>query len=359
MDAGFIGIADTCQLLDVSRPTLDSYRKKYGIAEYRKKGRVFFKTTEVLDKLYLPQELVVADLDFTANDDFCVEDAEVAPGVFDIRRILTIDAYGAICLLCCLMGRVHSGDHVFLMIGRNTASLALRGMRFFAEANRFHSGQVHFDDSLLEDVSPRQTGIIQPLHLIGYKGGEKSILSEIYEDLRKQGFSEELCSALGWALGELADNTLTHAGGVPCYFLISSMVGRGPNKFLMLTLGDVGEGIPATVKTNTRYARLGDHQAFVSAFKSEVSSWGDEHKRGKGLNDLLGIAKGNQSWVRAESNGEGILFDFQGEASTITHRAAGTAQTGTRFSMVLTDSVFEYVPKATINAIVDDYLEGV
>jgi hypothetical protein len=357
MNAEYISIADACTLLDVSRPTFDSYRKKHGIKDYRKKGRVFFRTVDILERLYLPQELTAPKLSFTVVDDFNVEAAEVAPGVFDIRRIGTIDPYGAICLLCCLMGQIRRGGDVFLLVGRNTASFNLQSMNFFHELKRSHAEHVHYDAALLEDVSPDQAGIIIPLHFIGYKGGEKRILDEIYAGLRRQGFSEDLCAALGWTLGELADNTATHAGGVPCYFMLSSMIGRGPSKFLTLTIGDVGEGIPSTLKTNARYHDMSDYVALINAFKSDVSSWSDEHKRGKGLNDLLGVAKGNGAWVRAESNRQGVLFDFQGKTDRIDHDTAGTLEQGTRFCMVLIDDAFEYVSKATIDSILDDYLE--
>jgi len=203
-------------------------------------------------------------------------------------------------------------------------------------------------------VSLTNPEIITPLHLIGYRGGEKSLLDEIYARLKNQGFSEDLCASLGWTLGELADNATTHAGG-PCYFILSSLV--GPCKFLTLTIGDTGVGIPVTLKSNELYGELTDFEAFISAFKSDVSSWAEYHKRGKGLNDLLAIAKGNGAWIRAETNGMGVFFDFRAGSGNITARKAGASNSGTRYSMVLIDSQFVHVTKKEMNAFLDAFLE--
>ena len=95
----------------------------------------------------------------------------------------------------------------------------------------------------------------------------------------------------------------------------------------------------------------------MSAFKSDVSSWDEHHKRGKGLNDLLAIAKGNGAWVRAETNGMGLFFDFREDAGSITVRGAGASNSGTRYSIVLIDTQFEYVTKKEINAFLNAFME--
>jgi len=103
---------------------------------------------------------------------------------------------------------------------------------------------------------------------------------------------------------------------------------------------------------------LTDFEAFISAFKSDVSSWDEHHKRGKGLNDLLAIAKGNGAGVRAETNGMGLFFDFREGSGSVTARAAGAKNSGTRYSMVLIDTQFEFVTKKEINAFLDAFLEA-
>ncbi len=354
MNGEYFTIDEACGLLAVSRPTLDAYRERHDIDSVKVKGRVLLKKVDVLKLLHLPLQPDQPKTDLTVLSDFAVEAVEVAPGVFDIRRIGVIDPFGAICLLCYLRNRIDQKQHVYILAGRDSASFSLHGMNFFTELTRVGSEYVHYDEHILEDVSLTHPEIITPLHLIGYRGGEKGLLDDIYARLRIQGFSEDLCASLGWTLGELADNATTHAGG-PCYFALSSMV--GPYKFLTLTIGDTGAGIPRTLKTNARYTDLSDFQAFVSAFKSDVTSWGAEHKRGKGLNDLLAIAKGNDSWVRAETNGMGLFFDFREGTGRIAARDAGAGNSGTRYSMVLIDTKFEYVTKKEINAFLDAFLE--
>jgi excisionase family DNA binding protein len=350
----YFTIDEVCELLGVSRPTLNAYRKKHDIGSVKVKGRVLLKKVDVLKLMHLPLRPEQTRIDLTVLSDFAVEAVEVAPGVFDLRRIGVIDPFGAICLLCYMRNRIDQKQHVYMLIGRDSASFSLHGMNFFGELTRVGSEYVHYDEHILEDVNPSNPEIITPLHLIGYRGGEKGLLDDIYARLRIQGFSEDLCASLGWTLGELADNATTHAGG-PCYFVLSSTV--GPYKFLTLTIGDTGAGIPVTLKTNSSYADLSDFEAFVSAFKSDVTSWDAVHKRGKGLNDLLAIAKGNSSWVRAETNGMGLFFDFREGSDRIAARDAGAGNSGTRYSMVLIDTQFEYVTKRELNALLDAFLE--
>lgn len=354
MNSEYFTIREACKLLEVSRPTLDSYRRKSGIESIKVKGRVLLKKVDVLQHLYLPLPREQEGLTLTVLSDFTVEDIEVAPGVFDIRRIGSVDPFGAICLLCCLRERIEHRSHVYLLIGRTSATFGLHGMNFFNELTRAASQFVHYDAALLDDLDVTSPEIITPLHLVGYRGGEKSVLDDVYIQLQRQGFSEELCASLGWTLGELADNATTHAGG-PCFFALSSMV--GPYKFLTLTIGDIGSGIPATLKSNPMYGALTDFEAFANAFKSDVSSWAKHHRRGKGLNDLLGVAKGNRAWVRAETDGMRLFFDFRKDKGTVARGPSGTATKGTRYSIVLIDSSFEYVTKKEVNEFVDSFME--
>lgn len=354
MNDQYFTIKELCELLQVSRPTLDSYRNKCGIKSVVLKGRVYFKKTDVFEKLSFAMMGKRPELDFTVVNDTAVEKLEVSPGVFDLRLIREIDAYGSICLMCCIKSRVSERRNVYLLTDKTSACFYLQGINFFQELKRANGEYLHYNSEIFSDVPSGNPEIILPLHLIGYKGGEKNILDDIYASLKKQGYSAEMCSSLGWTLGELADNATTHANG-PCYFMLSSLV--GPMKFLTLTIGDIGIGIPSTLKTNDHYKNLDDYSAFISAFKSDVSSWADNYDRGKGLNDLLAIAKGNGAWVRAETNGMGVFFDFSSKAVSINMKNAGTQVKGTRYSMVLIDSEFDYVTKKEMNSILNNYLE--
>ncbi len=352
----YFSIKSVCELLSISRPTLNSYRKKFGIESITIRGRVYFRKLDILERFCFPAVSVTPTHSFTVVSDFAVEELEVAPGVFDLRQIRTIDAFGAICLMCCLKSRTERQEHVYLLTAADSASVYLQSISFFQELKRVDAEYIHYDSTPLNNITLSNAHIILPLHLIGYKGGEKSILNDIYASLREQGFSEELCSSLGWTLGELADNATTHANG-SCYFMLSSMV--GPRKYLTLTIGDIGVGIPVTLKSNEHFKSMDDLSAFVTAFKSDVSSWEDHHKRGKGLNDLLAIAKGNGAWVRTESNDMGLFFDFQKSENQARTRPAGTKAAGTRYSIVLIDSEFDYVTKREINTFLDDFMEQI
>lgn len=353
LEDNFFTIQEACELLAVSRPTLNAYRKKYEIREVKHRGRVLLNKLDVLQKTYLSDEEVSSVLTFIVSTEFTVEDCEVAPDVFDIRTIKTIDSFGAICLLCCLKDRVKHNRRIYLLTGNNSASVYLQQIRFFTELRRVDSHKVQVDDSVLSELDVHPTDVILPFHLIGYKGKEKAILEELYTPLKHQGFSEELCSILGWVLGELADNATLHSAG-PCYFMLSSDMKK--LKCLTLTIGDVGVGIPANIRSKDKYKSLSDLQAFVTAFKSNVTSWDDVHNRGRGLNDILGVAMGNHSRVRAESNGLSLRFDFETDQAQVDIIHPGTQTTGSRYSVVLIDSEFSGITKKQVDVVIDNVL---
>jgi hypothetical protein len=354
-DSSFMSIGETCELLQVSRPTLNAYRKKHGIKESIVKGEVRLDRIDVLQKLYFPiKDEVEPTLVFSIENSFRVEDCEITEDVFDFRLIRDIDPFGAICLLCCIKTRIQDHGSPSLLSDKGSTSVYLRDIGLFAELNRLDSHRVHFADDALLTPDATPADVILPLHIIGYKGGEKAILDILYRQLRAQGFSEDMCGHLGWVLGELADNVAIHATG-PCYVMLTSQ--QSDEKVLVLTIGDIGGGIPDSITSKAEYRELSDVKAFVYSFKSGVSSWGDEHKRGKGLNDILGVAKGNRGSVQAESNGQAALFDFHNDPPMCSLTSAGTQSQGTRYCVVLTDSQFAPTTKSEIDQMLDRFLE--
>lgn len=352
----YFTIREACRLLNISRPTLNKYRRKFDLKETIHKGEVRIDKLDVLQKIFFPFSDAEARLSFLASVEFRVEECEVAADVFDIRLIREIDSFGAICLLCCLKSRMKDGRVIYLLTGKNAVSMYLRDIRFFREAARMDAAHIEFAGEPTGESDSQPGDIILPLHLLGYKGGEKGILSELYDKLRMQGFSEDLCASLGWTLGELADNAATHAQGV-CYFMLSSRIDA--QKLLTLTIGDAGIGIPSSLRKNPKYAGLDDRRALAWSFKSDVSSWDDAHRRGRGLNDLLGIALGNSALVRSESGGLGLAFDFQGGRKKLEFIIPGTAAPGTRYSITLIDATFEPVSRASVDALLDKFLETI
>jgi excisionase family DNA binding protein len=353
-DASYMTIEEACKLLQISRPTLNSYRKKHRIKENKVKREIRLDKLDVLKKLYLPNKDTAPELIFTVTNTFDVDDCEIAKDVFDFRLIKEIDPFGAICLLCRIRTRIRDQAAVSLLSDKRSTSAYLRDIGLFAELSRLDSRQVHFDDATLLKPDRTPADVILPLHIIGYRGGEKAILDVLYRQLAAQGFSEDLRSSLGWVLGELADNAATHATG-PCYVMLTSR--ETDQKILVLTVGDIGGGIPKTIKSKAVYSGLSDMQALIWAFKSGVSSWDDKHERGKGLNDILGVAKGNRGNVRAESNGRAVRFDFKSGSHCCSVGDAGTQSDGTRYCIVLTDSEFAATTKSEIDQMLDKFVE--
>ena len=106
--------------------------------------------------------------------------------------------------------------------------------------------------------------------------------------------------------------------------------------------------------TNPKYKALSVKNALYLAFKSTVTRWGDEARRGNGLNDLLAIGKGNMAWVRVETNGTSLIFDFREGCDDPVKQGGASAKTiGTRFSLVLIDAEFRDVSKEEINELID------
>jgi len=353
----WITLSEACELLRVSRPTFDKLRVKHKFRE-RQRGRpLYFSRLELIRKVLIPEEVIgrSSNLIHKSHD---IDDLEVAANVFDLRGVANVDEYGAMALLCLLRRRLRDPERiVVVLVSDSTSCKYLKAIGFFDELKR---GGSHFfvNDDDIKGETPLPPENILRLQTLGYRGAEKVILDHLYDGLQKQGFSENLCSRLGWTLGELADNAHTHAGG-PCFITIVSRPAK-PNspKFLCMSVGDIGPGIPETLKKNPKYQTLSDAKALCMAFKSSVTSWGDEAKRGKGLNDLLAVGKGNQAWVRVESNGMSLFFDFRKEPERWVEKGKSSTTTlGTRFSLVLIDAAFKDVSKEEIDALIDSALE--
>lgn len=160
----------------------------------------------------------------------------------------------------------------------------------------------------------------------------------------------------GWVIGELCDNAHTHSEG-PCYLIIESLKSNSTAvRFLSIAIGDIGIGIPASLKKNPKYSDSDEKCLLPMAFLSEVSRMEVEPKRGKGLNDVLVIAKGNSSWLRVESGNLSIQFDFR-IGNKITFQNPTASAPGTRFCLVLIDNEFKEVPRETVNQILNTFME--
>ena len=354
-----ISIKAACELLGISRPTLNNYRKKYHLAEFRLGGMIHFSKTEIIEKIILLASVVQRDVSLTLLSDSKIRDLLPLQGVYDLRRIKGIDAYGVMALLCSIKSHLKESEanSVSLLLDRSPFCSYLDSIGFFAEVERAHSGRISCNYSALQKRAMTRTAIIVPLHLIGYRGAEKKILDEIYDPLLKQGFSEAYCGYIGWIIGELCDNAHTHSEG-PCYLIIEGLESPSTaTRYLSIAVGDIGIGIPDSLKKNSKYTSLRDEVLLPMAFLSEVSWMEVEPKRGKGLNDVMSISKGNSSWLRVESGRLGMRFDFRGGQDKIEFVDPIVQAPGTRFCLVLIDSEFKKFSRASINKIMSDFLE--
>ena len=111
---------------------------------------------------------------------------------------------------------------------------------------------------------------------------------------------------IGWIIGEICDNAHIHSHK-PCYLIIEGIT-KNTARCLTFAIGDIGIGIPLSLRKNPKYARLDHRKLLCLAFKSEVSSMKAQFKRGKGLNDILSIIKGNASLLRVETGQTGLFL---------------------------------------------------
>lgn len=140
------------------------------------------------------------------------------------------------------------------------------------------------------------------------------------------------------------------------FISIERLVGK-QHDFLQINILDMGEGIHTTLKKNKKYSELSDEKALLMAFKSKVSSWGDEHNRGKGLTDILKIAFECNSFFRVESNELAFMFYCQDKRREVKKIDSSTKTSGTRFSITLIDNKFRDTKRSEVDQFIDEFLE--
>lgn len=351
----WISIQEACELLQVSRPTLNKYRADQKLREFNRGKRIYLSKLDLIEKILIPLTMI-SPTSFLIFDRCEVSDLISSNNIFDLRRISHIDGYGAMSLLCVIKDRFKEiGDKVYLIVNDSLPCQYLKVVGFFNELKR-GGKTVYVDEDLISDVTlPPET--ILPLQTLGYRGAEKKVLDHLYERLLNQGFSEDICGYLGWTIGELADNAHTHAGG-PCFVTINSLEPKNPDdpKFLQFTIGDIGGGIQNSIRKNSKYSDLADRDALLISFKAKVTSWDDEANRGKGLNDLISIAIGNRAWLRVDSNGDSVYFDFRSN-EVINTTTSMISVRGSIISLVLIDSKFEQISRKVVDSLIDIAME--
>ena len=355
----WISLKNACTLLKVSRPTLNKIRREARLKEHRIANRVLLSKIDIIKKVMLQNDHErERNLVVTSPAEF--GDVQPIVGVYDLRKIDRIDAYGVMTILCDIKCHLKEDKYnqVYMLVDDGFGCSYLDSIGFFIEVARANQSRVFAN---LEDICRVQQStdtVILPLHQIGYRGAEKKILDQLYGPLLVQGFSEDYCGYIGWIIGELCDNAHTHSLGGPCYLIIESQVRESTDtRVLLIAMGDTGIGVPTSLQSNPVYSALSEERLLLMAFLSEVSRMNTEPKRGKGLNDVLGIAKGNGAWLRVESNGQGLFFDFEGQKDEIALARPPLQTHGTRFCLVLIDSSFQRISRHEINKLIQSFLD--
>jgi len=348
-NADRIGITEACKLLNVSRPTFNAYRIKFKLRKSNDGRKLFFSRQEILMKI--PPKIVGSSIDLSIVDDATTAEIMIAEGVYDLRKINLIDPHGILSLLCSVISKAMEGGPVQLLIKDSFLIQQLHSLGFFHELERTRRKNIVWDRSVLKGLASMDTDTFLPIQYIGHKGGERQSSENLIRLLIRHGFSEDIGGNIGWIFGELADNSLTHSKG-PCYLMCQRFITptRDDLNYLAIAVADLGVGIRGSLRTNPKYAGLGDKEALITAFKSNVSSWSDEYKRGKGLTDVLSIFLGNYSYFRVDSGNMAFRIDWEKQAKILKPMCDVA---GTRHSIVLTDGKFDKINRDTANSFVD------
>ena len=346
-----INTQEACDLLDISKPTLSSYRKKYNVSHVKIKREVKFSKTEILTKLYKILNPLGEKVGFSifAGHEFDV--LKIDDTTYDLRKINSIDGHGAISLICHLVTEMNNGCFIHLFIDKTNTFL--KAMNFFGELKRYLNSKVFWDEEIFTSIGNfSYDGLIKlPVRRLGVVGAHSTVADDLIISLSEQGYSRDICSYIGWAIGELADNSATHAKIHPSFIYFEQF--GDDRRYLQLTIGDTGVGIPDSLKGNERYIDLTDKEALLTAFKPYVSGRPDEEERGKGLTDVLKISMECGSKMRVESNGIGYYYNFSAGLDNFEVITPLFKGNGTIISILFIDGNFGSKEREDVESYID------
>lgn len=362
----YISIKEACEILQVSRPTFNKIRKKKKFIEISNIGRRsrFLRTeieklAETTKKTFTtPLTADQKKIDLTVFSEDEISSIKTSKTVFDFRRIRMFDPFGVLSLFNAILQLANVGRKIHLELEDNFICNHLKNLGFFEMLKRENEKNIIYDSTILKT---NYDDYFYPIGLtkISMRKQEVPAVEKIINLLRAQGFSDSIGGYIGWIMGELVDNAMTHLvyNEFPsnCYLLAQRYKYKHfPSECLIIGVADLGPGIQATLKKNPKYKDLTDEQAFLMAFKPKVSSWSDEYNRGKGLTDILGIAMGNQSVLRVKSGTMEFQTDFRNQTTRLDQSPISTS--GTLFALVLIDKDFEMKNKLDVSEFIDGRL---
>jgi excisionase family DNA binding protein len=349
-----IGVSEACELLNISRTTLVQYRKKYEIPSIKVRRALKFSKVEVLQKLFTVLNPPPGKVAFTIYSDSNIESLKIDDSSYDLRMIDMIDGHGAISLICHLISEMNKGKNIHLLF--DSTNIFLKSMGFFSALRMYLNKKIFWDDKLYESIESINYEFIKlPIRKLGVVGAHTKLADALTVSLSEQGYSGDICSYIGWAMGELADNSATHAKTHPSFTYFEEFA--EDRRFLQLTIGDTGIGIAESLRSNVRYKNLDNNRALIMAFKPYVSGRADEEKRGKGLTDVLQIAMECGSNLRVESSGVGYIYAFNEGVDNFRTCSPIYKDTGTIISILFIDGQFGSVERADVDNYIDNCLE--
>ncbi|MBI4370911.1 MAG: helix-turn-helix domain-containing protein [Elusimicrobia bacterium] len=364
----YLTIKEACALLKISRPTFDKIRKTLKLREFSFGARPRFLHEDIQSILDAGtgKPICAAKIESAAKVDLTVFSPSIAADVlsdgttFDLRKIRRFDPHGVLGLFCSIVGKVNAGNVVNMIVEDGFICNHLRGLGFFAELEKKCGDKIAWDKTALRtDYTDIQYPI--PLTNVRFQKDEAPVVAGLVQMLRGQGFSETIGGYIGWIYGELADNATTHltrSDDAADSYLLAQRYRfiQSKQDCIIISIADAGPGIHATLKKNPKHSALSDREAFLIAFKPGISSWGDEYNRGRGLTDVLTIAMGNESIIRAESGGNVWHGDFKKNDHRISFNER--LPKGTRVSLVLIDHAFDAKTRDDAAAFIDGLARG-
>ncbi len=173
----WITIKEACQFLDVSRPTLNTYRHKYRIRKSTFKRRVFLSKTDLIKKILL-KTIHKRNMNFKMLHPFDISQLQPLTGVFDLRKFNEIDSYGVINLLCLMKGFLETNPNnaVHLILDNSDPCRYLDSIDFFSILSKGCPERVIVNQNDITKRKSLHSMVIWPLSSIGYRGAEKKIL---------------------------------------------------------------------------------------------------------------------------------------------------------------------------------------
>lgn len=117
---------------------------------------------------------------------------------------------GSLCLLIHLIERSRRGFATNLIVDDRAICKELRFIGFFDQLETF-APLVTWNKALMGMSNFISAETILPITVIKRKGEERRVVEKLLEIFLQHGISTSIGGYLGWMLGELGDNCLTHS----------------------------------------------------------------------------------------------------------------------------------------------------